>query len=298
MQIYNIETNKEGRELTIHGSDDFPCAFYDERFSEFINGEVPWHWHDEIEVVLVLEGSTTLEYIGASTVINTGDMVLINAGMLHRLTNHGDIDCRILNVLFKPQILGGVDFGRVYKKYVYPVINNPEFLCYVFNDGHHWHPQIIQEMRLAFQAWQQETLGYEIIMTAALMKTWQQLCHYEPTILSKHGVSSIGEQRIHSLLSYIHCNYNGNLSVGSISKAAAISESECYRLFKKTLKCTPNQYLLHYRLRKATTLLLNSTQSITDISSQCGFNCSAYFAKQFRLTYNKTPKQFRKEGIL
>jgi len=42
MQIYKLETEKNGRELTAHGNDDFPCAIYDECFSEFFGGEVPW----------------------------------------------------------------------------------------------------------------------------------------------------------------------------------------------------------------------------------------------------------------
>jgi len=298
MQIYDIETANDGRELTVHGSEDFPCAFYDEKFSEFVAGEVPWHWHDEFEIVLVIEGCTKIECIGTSDVIYPGEMVLVNAKALHKYTNYGTQDCRILNILFSPLMLGGSLFSRIYKKFVYPVINNPAFLFYKFSPDNGWHDQVIADLSIAFQAWQEQLSSYELIMNASLLKCWQLLCVNEPQLRSALSVQSISAQRIQRLLQYIHSHYATSLSVLSISQSANISESECYRLFKSTLQCTPNNYLLNYRLRKSTTLLIETNQSVTEIAHLNGFNCAAYFAKKFKLAYAKTPKQFRKEERL
>ncbi|QJY41096.1 cupin domain-containing protein [Vibrio cholerae] len=76
-------------------------------FTNFLNGEVPWHWHAEVEVVFVGKGETKLECIGGSAVLKPGEMVLINSGILHRFTDVGFEDCRKLNVLFKPRLVGG-----------------------------------------------------------------------------------------------------------------------------------------------------------------------------------------------
>lgn len=295
MQIYDIETANDGRELTVHGAEDFPCAVYDEKFSEFVAGEVPWHWHDEIEIVLVVQGCTKIECLGRSDVICAGEMVLVNSKTLHKYTNYGAQDCRILNVLFSPQIIGGIHFSRIYKKYVYPVINNSALLFYKFSASVEWHQPVIGDLSNAFQAWQQQLLSYELIMNMALLKCWQLLCVNEPRVLSVLSVSSVREQRIQTLLRYIHKHYATKLTVLNISQSANISESECYRLFKSTLQCTPISYLLNYRLRKSTTLLIETNQSVTEIAHLIGFNCAAYFAKKFKLAFAKTPKQFRKE---
>ena len=294
MQIYKIETEKNGKELTTHGSHDFPCGSYDERFSHFVGGEVPWHWHDEIEVVLVIEGATKVECLNTSDIVRTGEIIFINANTLHKLTNHGTEDCRILNVVFSPKILGGGDFGLIYKKHVLPVINNKELMFYKFSTDETWHQQVIHELASAFKVWDAKRSDREFYMNIALMKFWHIFCTNHQDITSSKNASRTNERRVQTLLNFVHDHYDERISIADISQAASISESECYRIFRNALGCSPNSYLLNYRLRQSVQLLTESNKQIADIAYASGFNCSAYFAKKFKLAFNTTPMQFRK----
>ena len=329
MQIYKIETEDNGRELTIHGSADFPCASYDERFSAFFGGEVAWHWHDEIEIVLVVEGATKIECIDSSAILHPGEMVFVNANTLHKLTNHGEHDCRILNVVFNPKLLSGLTQGLIYKKHVLPIIEDKSLQLYKFHrlNQHNgstsgantyatyaWHQQAINELASAFDIWESQSTDREFAMTIALMKFWhlfssQLLVQNEQSDAAirpseqafTHSASlhpqmaKKKEKRVQSLLQFIHRHYKERLSIADISNAANISESECYRVFRGTLKCTPNHYLLDYRLRQSMQLLSQGNQPIAEVAYEVGFNCSAYFAKKFKLAFQMTPKQFRKQ---
>lgn len=295
MQIYKIETEQNGKELTTHGSHDFPCGSYDERFSHFVGGEVPWHWHDEIEVVLVVEGATKVECLNTFDVVGTGEMIFINANTLHKLTNHGTEDCRILNVVFSPKILGGGDFGLIYKKHVLPVINNKELMFYKFSTNKSWQKQIINELAEAFKVWDEKRADREFYMNIALMKFWHIFCLNQQNITSTKDVSKSNEQRVHTLLNFIHSHYEERISIADISLAANISDSECYRIFRNALGCSPNSYLLNYRLRKSALLLTETSRQIADIAYASGFNCSAYFSKKFKQSFDVTPLQFRKK---
>ncbi|GHA55452.1 helix-turn-helix domain-containing protein [Photobacterium aphoticum] len=306
MQIYHIQTAPDGKELTPHGSEDFPFAFYDERFSEFVTGEVPWHWHDEIEIVWVVEGSTQVECLGSCDILQPGQIIFINAGVLHKLSNVGDTDCRILNVVFDPRLIGGTPLSRIYTQYVAPVINNSELLCYVFSPQTAWQQQAILALQAMFTVCQQvhapasaagvAPSGYELAVNQHLLAFWQTFCVHAPTIMARRRVSSTQERRLQTALHFIHQHYADKLSIAAISQAASISETECYRLFRQTLKCSPNQYVLQYRLQQSTVLLTETRQPITDIAYEVGFNCPAYFAKKFRLAFGKTPKQCRQES--
>ncbi|MEL0636068.1 AraC family transcriptional regulator [Marinomonas sp. TI.3.20] len=333
MQIYKIETEDNGRERTIHGSYDFPCASYDERFSEFFGGEVAWHWHDEIEIVLVAEGATKVESIESCEILHAGEMILVNANTLHKLTNHGEEDCRILNVVFNPQWLGGSNLGLVYKKHMLPIINNKSLLLYKFhtycqdaesspnsdsNTGQTWHQQAIDELASAFDVWESQRTDREFYMTIALLKFWHlfssqalmqshdsgsaqlssaQGLMLQPSESTAHRplTTQAKEKRVQSLLQFIHRHYKERLSIADISYAANISESECYRTFRDALKSTPNHYLLEHRLRQSLPLLTETNQSIANVAYEVGFNCSAYFAKKFKIAFQMTPKQFRKK---
>ena len=297
MQVYDIKTDSQGQELTVHGDDAFPCASYDEVFSDFLKGEVPWHWHDEIEVVLVVRGSTKLECIGQSMVLKQGEMVLINSGVLHRLTDVGSEDCRILNTLFKPRLLGGDPVSLVFKKYVKPLISNRKLSFYHFTYAQAWQAEAIATMRRGFSDWEKAQAGFEISMTACLLQCWMLLCRHEPQLIIESGKALGNEKRVQQVMTYIQQHFAEAISVADISAAANISESECYRMFKRALKCTPNGYVVSFRLRKAAAMLIESHGNITEIAHNVGFSCPAYFAKVFRHNYGVSPKQYRAQTI-
>ena len=297
MQVFDIKTDSQGQELTTHGDASFPCASYDELFSHFINGEVPWHWHDEVEIVLVVNGATKLECIGHSAVLQQGEMVLINAGVLHRFTDVGSEDCRILNVLFKPRLLGGDPSSLLHTKYVKPVVSNRSFLFYSFSQQQAWQAEAIEHLRSAFSGWASSEIGYEMQMTSSVMQCWLLLCRNEPHLLSETPKGAGSERRVQKVMEFIQTHYADAISVADISYSANISESECYRMFKQTLNCTPNGYLMSYRLRVAAGMLSESPRKITDIAASVGFSCPAYFAKKFRQSYGVSPKQYRTQSL-
>ena len=48
--------NEEKRELKNHGTFQFPVNISRKRLSSYGTGAFPWHWHDEVELTLVLSG--------------------------------------------------------------------------------------------------------------------------------------------------------------------------------------------------------------------------------------------------
>ena len=64
-------------------------------------------------------------------------------------------------------------------------------------------------------------------------------------------------------------------------------------LFKSVLGLTPSQYFEQYRLSLSVSLLLNTRESIIDISGKCGFQSPSYFTKVFHKRYGLTPTEFR-----
>ncbi len=159
-------------------------------------------------------------------------------------------------------------------------------------------PLICRKPSPIIDIWKLERDDYEFVMTLALMKFWYLFGQHAPEIMSNSQVETNQEKRLHKLLNYMHSNYASHLSVAAISDAANISESECYRLFRNTLKTTPNNYLLSHRLRVAAQMLVESDKAITQIAYEVGFSCPAYFAKKFKLAFGKTPKVFKKESRL
>lgn len=297
MQIYNIQTDDRDRELTKHGDLTFPCAGYDEKFSEFIMGEVPWHWHDEIEIVVVWEGVTKVEYLDGSTILNKGDGIFINSGITHKLTQVGEIDCRIINFVLKHELLGGMKDSRINRDFITPICSNRNLPVIDLRPDVPWQKDAISRINSAFHAYTKEDPCYEIEVVSYLLDFWRLICVNKPDTLTYEITSSIDGRRVKDILEFIDNHYTEKITVTDIASYTGISSSECYRLFNRTLKCSPNAYLLKYRLQKASVLLLTTDKNIQEISFDSGFNSAAYFCKKFKEFFNKTPLDYRKRTL-
>ena len=57
------------------------------------------------------------------------------------------------------------------------------------------------------------------------------------------------------------------------------------------------EYINIIRLDKATSLLITTNETITDIALKCGFSSTNYFNKLFKENYNLTPTDIGKNFI-
>lgn len=99
MQI-QINTNK--RELKPHGHYAFPVLVNQEILSRYERGSFTWHWHPEIELTLVMEGSICYQVNNQIYHLHAGDGIFCNSNALHtgRMINGGD--CYYISTTFHP----------------------------------------------------------------------------------------------------------------------------------------------------------------------------------------------------
>lgn len=106
--------------------------------------------------------------------------------------------------------------------------------------------------------------------------------------------SSKDEDVIQQMLLFIHANYTDDISLTDISYSGNISKSECYRIFQRTMSCTPIDYLVNYRLSKSQELLADDSLTITEVAIRSGFNSVNYYTTVFKKHIGYTPSQFKK----
>lgn len=93
---------------------------------------------------------------------------------------------------------------------------------------------------------------------------------------------------------YIEKYYMKDISLDEISMVAGYSKSHFSRTFKEMTGINFSKYLVQVRIENAEKLLINSDQSIYDISLEVGFNDYSYFSKAFKDAFGLSPKDYRK----
>ncbi len=100
------------------------------------------------------------------------------------------------------------------------------------------------------------------------------------------------KSRIGFVVDYIKKNIHQKLSVESIAKLAYVSKSNFFKMFKDELGTSPNDFILHERIKRAKELLaLNN--SIKETAFQTGFSDTNYFTKVFKQLVGITPKSYQ-----
>ncbi len=84
-------------------------------------------------------------------------------------------------------------------------------------------------------------------------------------------------------------------SISSIAAKVHVHPVYLAGCFKKKTGFTIGEYQLIARLKKATSLLLNTKMQMTEIALECGFYDAAHFNRHYTAQYGITPLQFRKK---
>ncbi len=101
--------------------------------------------------------------------------------------------------------------------------------------------------------------------------------------------------RFTPVLEYIRHNLKENLGRDVLAKITNLSLSRFDALFKTTLGISPQAYVQKLRLQNAQRLLLKSTMSVKEISSNVGYKNPLHFSKIFKQYFSVSPLHYRKQ---
>ncbi len=106
-------------------------------------------------------------------------------------------------------------------------------------------------------------------------------------------VIKYNSRRIEKVMEYINKNYQKSISLQELAQLTNMAEAAFSRFFKNRSGLTFVETLTDIRLGHATRMLINSTQSISEIAYQCGFNNISNFNRIFKKKKGCSPKEFR-----
>lgn len=285
-------TNPQGRELIDHGTTPFPVAFY---YDDMTEDPVAWHWHDELEVVVVESGTAIVAAGTEKYMVTAGNGFFVNTGVLHSAWDVDTTHCMFHSVVFHPRLVGGSMDSIFWQDYVQPVLSNAMLKSIFFDASISWNQDALDAIECAWLNMAKKPAGYEFEVRHALSRLIYLLATHHPPMQNRPSEKALRNgERIKAMLQYIQEHYFEELNTAQIAESAMISESECLRCFRSTIGTTPIQYVKQFRIQKAAELLLTTDLKVIEIGSRCGFQEMSYFAKTFRELRGYTPTQYRK----
>lgn len=100
-------------------------------------------------------------------------------------------------------------------------------------------------------------------------------------------------RRVKKVHDYLMSHYTEKIHLSEVASLVGMNEVSFSRFFKlRTGKCF-SDYLIDIRIGSAIRLLVDSSQSISEICFKCGFNNISNFNRIFKKLKDCTPKEFR-----
>ncbi|MEE1085745.1 MAG: AraC family transcriptional regulator [Schaedlerella sp.] len=292
-QVYK-RVDETGKETVKHGTSLFPIACYYNNLGKFT---VDWHWHDELEVAVIEKGSAIVAAGSEKYVIKEGEGFFFNPGVLHSMWRAGDEGCTFHSFVFHPRLVYGNIDSVFYQRYFAPLSESRRMESIHLTPDIPWQKRILDIVSKMWSICMNEQDGYEFeirsILSEVMFKFWKNFSEAQNPV----GKTTRDEDRIKTMLQFIHDNYYGEVTMKMIADSAMVSESECLRCFRRTIGTTPIQYVKQYRIQTAAGLLASTHMKVADIAIQCGFQDISYFTKSFREYKGCVPTEYRRINL-
>lgn len=80
-----------------------------------------------------------------------------------------------------------------------------------------------------------------------------------------------------------------------LAKFCRLDRSYFGKVFKSVMGQSPQEFLIHYRMEKATELLVLTNNSVGDVGMAVGYANSLHFSRAFKGVYGVSPREYRQK---
>ena len=107
--------------------------------------------------------------------------------------------------------------------------------------------------------------------------------------------SKMSDYYIKEAINYIEQNFQNDITIEDIAAVCGINRSYFGKIFRNSIGRSPQEFLMNYRMVKATELLKLTSLSIAEIGSAVGYENQLHFSRAFKTIYGVSPREWRNQ---
>lgn len=251
------------------------------------------HWHEEVELIVIKKGCGLVSVDLVSYPVKAGDIIFVSSGQLHSIAQKEQEMMEYENILFKPSLLKSSGYDMCYDTFINPFLSGSLHISPLLDNSLPYHGDIISIIRKIDALCDQRNYGYQIALKGYLFQMFYVLLsHCEKNNRKSSSQKSLDKTK--RILSYIAEHYQEEITIETIASHCYYSKSYFMKFFKDNIGMSFVQYLKEYRLEIAAKQLSTTSDSISDIALDAGFDNLSYFNRCFKEKYGITPGRYRK----
>lgn len=248
---------------------------------EDVNFYSPFHWHNHIEILYVLEGKIDFKVEQRKYLLTEGDMIIINSEIIHSSKLCGHARYILLQVPLSA-------FEGVYDEIENVVLKE--------KPTNEESEKLFSYLSLMLKSVDDQRQENKIKFISLLYDFFYLLLTSYKVEQKKSGMSSYyGINRISPIMTYVEKEFRNKITLSEVAEILNVTPEHMCRLFKKYTDMTFNEYLMSLRISAFYQMLQNTNQKISVILEECGITNYKVFIREFKKTFGKTPEMIRNE---
>ncbi|WP_432664822.1 AraC family transcriptional regulator [Wukongibacter baidiensis] len=252
----------------------------------------PFHYKDELRIILVLKGSINLTAVSGSIILKENDIDTISIN-----------EPASISMVDEDNIVAILSIDSKFAEKYFPNIKNITFNC----NFDHFYPSTAESteidilrkhvIKLICTFYEDET-DYKRIESLLENLLRIMMTHFDDVknIFENTSNMSMHFDRFRRIIDYILNNLESKITLQDIAKNEYLDFHYLSNEFNSRLSNNFYDTLNYYRILHSVRLLLGTDLSIRDISINSGFSATRYFYKYFKKYLECTPAEFRKNN--
>jgi AraC-like DNA-binding protein len=282
------------KEQIIHGNILFNFAVHFTEQKTATEIMLYTHWHEELEILYILNGSMLLQVDTESFIVSKGDIIFIPPNLIHGATCCNDTPCDFYAIVFHPSFIQSSLNDVIQQRYIEPFLLKITKKYYYNNGKLKELDNLRTTVTNIIETYNLKCFGFELLIKSYVLQILFLMIEFHSNVKERSGKDDVLTiNRIKKILIFLEANYQKQFSLADWASCIYLSKEQFSRIFKNYFNTTPIDYLVNYRINKAADLLISTDRSIIDISLDTGFQSANYFAIAFKNKTRMTPRAFR-----
>lgn len=256
--------------------------------SEF---DFPLHCHEEIELNFIINAKGSKRVVGDHIgEISDMELVLVGSNLPHVWQTHKckSKEIKEITIQFHKDLFDEKFLHRNQLSFIRGMLEKS-------SRGILFSRQTTEQIASRLETLQHKQ-GFDSVLEL------MSILNYLSISGSKHTLSaatfnnvnlSHNSRRIQQALQYMNQHFDKTISLAEVAKLTNMTEVSFSRFFKTRTGITFTDSVSEIRLGHASRMLIDTTQSISEIAYECGFNNISNFNRIFKKKKGCTPKEFR-----
>ncbi len=257
-------------------------------------GDIPFHAHPFHELVIAFDGEGIHNYENDCYRIGGGDVFFIRPGIPHNYQHTEAL--QLVNILYQPEVLNLnlYDAGKLPGYHALFEFEPAMRRQHGFSGRLRLHGERLDFLRgLVMQLCEELTNSLNGGMCMSVACLMQIIIFISRHYSGMKNPAQTDLLRLGATLSYIRENCTRPLTLADLARKAAMSPATLNRVFMKSVKMSPVNYVIFQRVALAKGLLADSDTEIYAIAAETGFGDSNYFSRVFKKHTGMTPRDYR-----